>query len=76
MQFASSNAIVCSTIQNTFQIEAAPCRVLVMARLEGVPLTDLAAIRGVTAADPEQVLIKCGTGFSTAQLHFTCTSIP
>lgn len=47
-----------------------------MERLEGVPLTDLAAIRGVTAADPEQVLIKCGTGFSTAQLHFTCTSIP
>lgn len=33
-------------------------RVLVMECLEGVPLTDLAAIRGVTAADPEQVLIK------------------
>lgn len=33
-------------------------RVLVMERLEGVQLTDLAAIRGVTTADPEQVLIN------------------
>ena len=33
-------------------------RMLVMERLRGVPLTDLAAIRSVTAADPEQVLVN------------------
>ena len=31
---------------------------LVMERLHGVPLTDLAAIRSITAADPETVLIN------------------
>ncbi len=31
---------------------------LVMERLRGVPLTDLAAIRSVTRADPEQVLVN------------------
>jgi hypothetical protein len=31
---------------------------LVMERLRGVPLTDLAAIRRVTSADPEGVLIN------------------
>jgi hypothetical protein len=34
------------------------CRVLVMERLSGVPLTDLAAIRAVTSKDPEGVLIS------------------
>ncbi len=29
-----------------------------MERLRGVPLTDLAAIRSVTSADPEQVLVN------------------
>ena len=29
-----------------------------MERLGGVPLTDLAAIRGITHADPEQVLVN------------------
>ena len=30
-----------------------------MERLDGVQLTDLAAIRSITTADPEQTLIKC-----------------
>ena len=30
-----------------------------MERLDGVQLTDLAAIRGITTADPEQTLVKC-----------------
>eukprot|EP00882_Tetradesmus_deserticola_P022900 GHRQ01024892.1.p1 GENE.GHRQ01024892.1~~GHRQ01024892.1.p1 ORF type:complete len:131 (+),score=26.52 GHRQ01024892.1:295-687(+) len=34
------------------------CRVLVMERLSGVPLTDLASIRAVTSKDPEGVLIS------------------
>ena len=33
-------------------------RMLVMERLRGAPLTDLAAIRGITRADPEQVLVN------------------
>ena len=33
------------------------CRLLTMERLHGVPLTDLAAIRSITSADPEQTLI-------------------
>jgi predicted unusual protein kinase regulating ubiquinone biosynthesis (AarF/ABC1/UbiB family) len=33
-------------------------RVLVMEYLEGTQLTDLAAIKSVTAVDSEQVLIK------------------
>lgn len=33
------------------------CRLLTMERLHGVPLTDLAAIRSMTSADPEQTLI-------------------
>ena len=33
-------------------------RVLTMERLHGAPLTDLAAIRSVTAQDPERILIN------------------
>ena len=33
-------------------------RVLTMERLHGAPLTDLAAIRGVTGQDPERILIN------------------
>ena len=33
-------------------------RVLTMERLHGAPLTDLAAIRSVTAQDPEGILIN------------------
>lgn len=33
------------------------CRVLVMERLIGVPLTDLNSIRAVTGKDPEAVLV-------------------
>ena len=34
------------------------CSILVMERLYGVPLTDLAAIRSMTTADPELTLIR------------------
>lgn len=34
------------------------CRMLVMERLRGVPLTDLRAIRSITNADPETVLVN------------------
>lgn len=35
-----------------------PSRLLVMERLVGVPLTDLAAVRSITMRDPESVLIN------------------
>ena len=42
------------------------CRVLVMERLMGVPLTDYSAIRSVTSRDPEMVLIGAlNTWFSS-----------
>ncbi len=34
------------------------CRMLVMERLRGVPLTDLAAIQRVTDVDPESILVN------------------
>ena len=34
------------------------CSILVMERLYGVPLTDLAAIRSMTTGDPELTLIR------------------
>lgn len=39
-------------------VDANGCRMLVMERLRGVPLTDLAAIRRVTDVDPESVLVN------------------
>ena len=50
------NAEHLSSMQAYGSRHGMPCRVLVMERLYGVPLTDLAAIRSITTADPEATL--------------------
>lgn len=53
---ASGGHTPAELLLNTYHL-AGRCRLLTMERLHGVPLTDLAAIRSMTSADPEQTLI-------------------
>lgn len=49
---------VLHSLNNFLVLKLWQCRVLTMERLHGAPLTDLAAIRRVTAQDPERILIN------------------
>ena len=52
--------LICSVLGELKTLMPLPvaCRILVMERLRGVPLTDLAAIKRVTDVDPESVLVN------------------